>query len=65
MVVYHCIACLMYGNGMRNLYDVICLVSMLGGRENYMIEFYKGEFIPTLCSIRILCDKMTRIFTMD
>ena len=30
-----------------------------------MIELYKDDLIHALCSIRISCDKNTRMFTRD
>ena len=29
-----------------------------------MIEFYNGDLVHALCSIRIWCDKRTRMFTI-
>ena len=33
--------------------NVICIISLHGGRENCMIELYKGDIVHVLCSIRI------------
>ena len=45
--------------------NVIRIISLHGGRENYMIDLYKGDIVHTLCSIRILLDKGTTTFIMD
>ena len=33
--------------------NVICIISLHGGRENCMIELYKGDIVHALCLIRI------------
>ena len=41
-------------NELRRVINVICTISLHGGRENCMIELYKGDIVHALCSIRIL-----------
>ena len=40
-------------NELIRIINVICIISLLGGRENCMIELYKGDIVHDLCSIRI------------
>ena len=40
-------------NELIRVINVICIISLHGGRENYIIELYKGDIVHALCSIRI------------
>ena len=40
-------------NELIRVINVISIISLHGGRENYMIEFYKGDIVHALCSIMI------------
>ena len=40
-------------NELIRVINVICIINLHGGRENYMIELYKGDIVHVLCSIRI------------
>ena len=40
-------------NELIRVINVICIISLHGGRENCMIELYKGDIVYDLCSIRI------------
>ena len=40
-------------NELIRVINVICIISLHGGRKNYMIELYKGDIVHDLCSIRI------------
>ena len=40
-------------NELIRVINVICIISLHGGRENYMIELSKGDIVHDLCSIRI------------
>ena len=40
-------------NELTRVINVICIISLHGGRENCMIELYKGDIVHDLCSIRI------------
>ena len=40
-------------NELIRVINVICISSLHGGRENCMIELYKGDIVHALCSIRI------------
>ena len=40
-------------NELIRVINVICIISLYGGRENCMIELYKGDIVHALCSIRI------------
>ena len=40
-------------NEVIRVINVICIISLHGGRENCMIELYKGNIVHALCSIRI------------
>ena len=40
-------------NELIRVINVICIISLHGGQENYMIELYKGDIVHALCSIRI------------
>ena len=40
-------------NELMRVINVICIISLHGGRENCMIELYKGDIVLDLCSIRI------------
>ena len=40
-------------NELIRVINVICIISLYGGRENCMIELYKGDIVHDLCSIRI------------
>ena len=40
-------------NELIKVINVICIISLHGGRENCMIELYKGDIVHALCSIRI------------
>ena len=33
--------------------NVICIISLQEGGENFMIELYNGDMVHALCSIRI------------
>ena len=40
-------------NELIRVINVICIINLHGGRENCMIELYKGDIVHALCSIRI------------
>ena len=40
-------------NELIRVINVICMINLHGGRENCMIELYKGDMFHALCSIRI------------
>ena len=40
-------------NELIRVINVICIINLHGGRENCMIELYKGYIAHALCSIRI------------
>ena len=40
-------------NGLIRVINVICIINLHGGRENYMIELYKGDIVHDLCSISV------------
>ena len=40
-------------NELIRVINVIFIFNLHGGRENCMIELYKGDIAPALCSIRI------------
>ena len=40
-------------NELIRVINVICIISLHGGQENFMIELYKGDIVHDLCSIRI------------
>ena len=40
-------------NELIRVINVIFIISLHGGRENCMIELYKGDIVHALCSIRI------------
>ena len=40
-------------NELIRVINVICIISLHEGRENCMIELYKGDIVHALCSIRI------------
>ena len=40
-------------NELIRVINVICIISLHGGRENFMIELYKGDIVHDLCSITI------------
>ena len=40
-------------NELIRVINVICIISLHEGRENGMIELYKGDKVHALCSIRI------------
>ena len=40
-------------NELIRVINVIYIISLHGGRENCMIELYKGDIVHALCSIRI------------
>ena len=41
-------------NELIRVINVICIISLHRGRENCMIELYKGDIVHDLCSIKIL-----------
>ena len=40
-------------NELIRVINIICITSLHRGRENCMIELYKGDIVHALCSIRI------------
>ena len=40
-------------NELIRVINVICIISLHGGRENCMIELYKGDIVHDSCLIRI------------
>ena len=40
-------------NELIKVINVICIINLHGGRDNCMIELYKGDIVHALCSIRI------------
>ena len=45
--------CMECSNELIRVINVICIISLHGGRENCMIELYKGDIVHDLCSTRI------------